>query len=224
MLPEDQVSLKKDLYEKMHGRWTEFMGDEIPLAREVAKKELTNNVNLLLCDMQEEVNYALDQELPPCPNWTRIVIFPHLMNVSALFNGRFFVGAMGRDKTWNELALGFAPEVFKAAQAINQVKKWLRPVVAPYLVMKLMDYKVKAGEMLRPHIEAALETRKNGAVLDGGASVVKSGGERGAWNAIPWMLNHIDTSRTKIDQMVRDITREQLFLGTYSLRRTSILC
>lgn len=215
MLPEEEVSLKKDLYEKMQGRWTEFMGDNVPLSHHVARKELTNNIVYLLSDMQEEVNYALDREIPPCPTWTRIVIFPRLMNVSALCNGRFFVGAMGRDKTWNELVLSFAPEVFVAAQAIRRVNTWLRPLVAPFLVRRLAKLKAKAAEMLRPQVAAAIDARKaNGAGLgEKGELDGRTGDDVEGWNAVPWMLNHIDVSKASVDSLIGDVAREQLFLG-----------
>jgi hypothetical protein len=207
LLPEDQVSLRKDLYEKMFGRWTE-VGTAHTTGIDAIRKELTVNIAQLLPEMQDEVKYALDKEIGSCPDWTRITLLPHLMQLSALTNGRFFVGPLCRDQNWINLSLSYSVNIMGSVKTLQTYNKIVRPLVAPFLpqLRKLDQHKTQADHMLRPYIAAALDARKV-KTADG----KEAGSEL---HLISWMLNHVDTAK-KIDTNM--LAREQLFIGRWNM-------
>lgn len=210
-LPEDQVSLRKDLYEKMHGRWTDI-ATEHRVGIDAIRKELTSNVALLLPQMQDEVNYSLDREIGSCPSWTRVILFPHLLRLSAQSNGRFFVGPLCRDEAWSNLSIAFATDIMLSVKTIESWNKVFRPFLAPFLspVRRLSEHKIKAARMLQPHVDAMLVERKNAAA---------AGKDAEGLHLINWMLHHVDTTK-KVD--VYDLAREELFIGSGSIHATAL--
>ena len=131
LLPESQVSLRKDLYKKMHGRWTE-VGTEHKAGIDAIRGELTGNIAQLLPEMQDEVSYALDREIGRCPEWKRIALFPHLLQLSALTNGRFFVGPLCRNQDWTNLSLSYSLDIMGSVKTLQSYRKIERPFVAPF--------------------------------------------------------------------------------------------
>lgn len=157
--------------------------------------------------MQEEVKYGLDKEFGSFPDWTRVTLLPRLMQLSALTNGRFFVGPLCRDKDWITLSLGYSVDIMGAVKTLQTYNKFTRPLVAPFLpqLRRLEQQKATADKLLRPYVAAALDARTTETYVSKEAS--------SGLHLISWMLNHVDTTK-KID--TRYLAREQLFIGEYS--------
>lgn len=183
-LPDNQLSLRKEVYKKMHGRYTD-LGKDHPVGIEAIRTDLTNNVGRMLPDLQEETIYALEREIGRCPGWTKVALYDKLLQLSALVNGRMFVGLpLCRDQMWIDMSIKYTLDMVYGIRAVQKVNPLLRPLKAPWLseIRNLAGYKKRAAEMLRPHIDEAVEARK------------ASGGKRNPqtqYNLISWMLNHM---------------------------------
>ena len=206
-LPENELSLRKDLYEKMFGRWTE-VGATHEVGINAIRKDLTNNIADLLPEMQDETAFAVNTEIGPCPEWRRITLFQHLLKVSAWTNGRFFVGPLCRNPEWVGLSLGYAMDIMASVRVLQTYPAYLRPLLAPFLpeLRKLNRYKYRAAKMLQPYVEMAAAARN-------GKSLKRNDGKNAdeGLHLISWMLNHVDT-KSHIDTAY--LAREQLFIGS----------
>jgi hypothetical protein len=184
-LPENQVSLRKEVYKKMHGRYTD-LGTDHPVGISAIKTDLTNNVGRMLPALQDETIYALDREFGHIGHeqWTKISLYENLLQLSALVNGRMFVGLpLCRNQAWIDLTIKYTLDMVYGIRAVEKVHPMLRRLKAPFLqeIRNLATYKKRAAVMLRPHIDEVVEARK--------ASGGKGDKENVKFNLISWMLN-----------------------------------
>lgn len=192
----------------MHGKYTD-MGKDHPVGIAAIQADLTNNIGRMLPDLQEETAYALDREIGRCPHWTQLVLYKKLQQLSAMVNGRMFVGLpLCRDQGWIDLLLAYTLHLFAAISSIQKVHPWLRSIVAPWTaaVRQLTMDRTTAIKMLRSHIDAAVAFRRDCA--DGPGARQYNNNQQ--YNLISWMLKQMDLSK-KVDHHL--LAKEQLFAG-----------
>jgi hypothetical protein len=202
-LPDDQVSLRKEVYKKMHGRYTD-LGMDHPVGIESIRGDLTANIGRMLPEMQEEAIYALKREFGHCPGWKKVSIYENLLQLSALTNGRMFVGLpLSRDQGWIDLSIKYTLAMVSGIRAVEKCNPFLRSILAPWLpeIRSLPEYKRRAAKTLRPHIDAVLESRT--VAHDSKGRLPKN-----QYNLISWMLNRMDTTK-KVDYEL--LASEQIF-------------
>jgi hypothetical protein len=185
-LPSDQVSLRKEVYKKMHGRYTD-LGLDHPVGIAAIKNDLTNNVNRMLPLLQEESIYALNREFGHVgQNWTKISLYDNLLQLAALVNGRMFVGLpLCRDQDWIDLNIQYTLDLVHTVRAVEKIHPMIRRLKAPFLpeVRNLAAYKKRAAVMLKPRIADVVEAKE--------ASGGKKDKERLTFNLIAWMLDQM---------------------------------
>jgi hypothetical protein len=187
-LPNDQVSLRKEVYKKMHGRYTDI-GRDHPVGIAAIKTDLTNNVNRMLPLLQEECIYALNREFGHIDKeWSKVSLYGKLLQIAALVNGRMFVGLpLCREQPWINLNIQYTMDVVQTISALQKVHPMLRRIRAPFTteVKKLAAHKKKATVMLRPHIEIVMKAKE--------AAGFKKDKERLTFNLIAWMLDQMQS-------------------------------
>lgn len=214
-LPEDQLSLRKEVFNKMHGKYTE-LGAEHPLGVAAIKTDLTNNIGRMLPEMQDETIFALEQHIGPAPEWTQVFLYKKLLNVSALTNGRMFLGLpMSRNPEWIRVCLKYTMNVIDVIKAISIAKLVLGPLiplVAPFLpqIRSLKDVKRRGAKTLKPAFDAVLQARKELDAAENPAS--------NQYNLISWILKQMETDG-KVD--FEAMANELLFAGILSFRITT---
>lgn len=213
-LPEDQLSLRKEIFNNMHGRYTE-LGAEHPLAVEAIKADLTTNIGRMLPELQEETIFALKEDIGPAPEWTQVFLYKKFMHISALTNGRFFVGLpMSRNPDWIEACLKYTMDLISVIKAVSITKFLIGPLVhlvAPFLpqIGNLQNDKRVGSKALRPAIDAVLQSRQKPDAATNPAS--------NQYNLISWIMNQMDTEGP-VD--FDTVAREQLFAGNAPLIRS----
>lgn len=212
-LPEDQLSLRKEIFNNMHGKYTE-LGAEHPLGVSAIKNDLTNNIGRMLPELQDETIFALEQHIGATPEWTQVFLYKKFMSISALINGRMFVGLpMSRNPDWIELCLKYTMDLIEVIKAVSITKFFIGPLVhlvAPFLpqVRQLQHDKRCGSQILKPAIEAVAKAREQNAVGSSDSS---------QFNLTSWILNQMDVNEN-IDTEI--VANEQLFAGIYILTPT----
>lgn len=159
-LPEDRVSLNKELYIRFLGRYT-LMGQDDDEMVSVIRHDLTRSlpdvVNSILID---EARHALGESFGRCADWTRVAVFERLARVVTMVNGRAFVGLpLSRDEEWIKSTMAFTTEGEVVAASLRPFPAVLRPLVAPFhpAVRNLRKHQALVSQRTQPLIKAHLE-------------------------------------------------------------------
>jgi hypothetical protein len=204
-LPEDQVSLRKEVYAKMHGRYTD-LGLDHPVGISAIKTDLTNDVGRMIPALQEETIYALNREFGTIgtKTWSKISLYDNLLQLSALVNGRVFVGLpLCRYKGWIEMTSKYTLDMGFSIRAVEAVRVVLRRYKEPFFpeIRNLAAFKKRATTMLKPHIDEAIKANK--------AAGGKKNRQNIKLNLVTWMLNQMETPDYEL------LASEQIFAGKY---------
>jgi hypothetical protein len=192
-LPEEKISFKKHTYHRMLGQYTGIGSSDQPEAIRAIKVDLTRNVAKILSDLQDEIKYALDENVGDCPDWKPVPVYLTLLKVISLVSGRAFVGLpLSRDPEWTEATINFTKDVVAAMISIRKVPAFLRPIVSPYLpeLRKLMSYRNFAADKMAPQVNAILSAHRE--KVKGIASLndeeAESAAIKGNFNLVHWMI------------------------------------
>ncbi|RFU29756.1 hypothetical protein B7463_g6564, partial [Scytalidium lignicola] len=212
-LPEDKLSLRKEVYHKLHGKYTD-LGEDHPVGIAAIRTDLTNNIGRMLPEMQDEAIFALKYQIGRAPKWTQVSLYEKFLTLSALTNGRMFVGLpLSRNPEWIQMSIKYTIDMVEVIKAVNGTKPMLRPFQAPFLpaIKSLEEDKRRGAQILKPYIEAVLQARNSS---DGEEQLASN-----QYNLISWMLNQMDTKRNVDFQL---LANEQLFAGFGSIHNTCI--
>lgn len=95
--------------------------------------------------------------MPACEDWTAVKINNILLRMVAKASGRIFVGPeLCLSEDYLDAAIKYTIEVIGAANAVAQVKPWLRPFKAFRLpeVQRLHERRAKAVKFMQPVVES----------------------------------------------------------------------
>lgn len=117
-------------------------------------------LNPIIC---EEVDKAIQADMPECNDWTPVRIYGVLANMVAKVSGRVFVGPeLCRDENYLEAGVQYTMELMDAQRRVKNMRPFLRPFLADRLpeVRQLRKREKMAIDFLRPIVEARLEGEK----------------------------------------------------------------
>lgn len=194
----------------MHGRYT-TLGTDHPIGIQAIRTDLTNNIGVILPQLQEESAFALEREFAPAIKtamWQQLTIYDKLLQLSALVNGRMFVGLpLSRNQKWIDISLAYTMSMVQNIRRIQHIPSLLRPFVVPFTseMRSLRRLQQDAARILRPHYDELLASLN----ADGTDTQKKTANRQ--YNLIHWMLNQmkIQNARDDFDHLVH----EQLFAG-----------
>lgn len=167
----------------MHSRWTKI-GAERPLVPHVIKRDLTPALSKKkTCPGQsfaqaditppdrlnpvidEEVDLAFRDELPPCKDFTPVPLNEKLLRIIAKVSGRVFVGPeLCRSEEYMDMAINYTMEVVKAQRAINVMKPWQRILFGNSVPeVKTLHERLRTS---KEYIKPVIATRKKAAAED----------------------------------------------------------
>ncbi|KAI3324027.1 P450 monooxygenase [Xylariaceae sp. AK1471] len=115
-----------------------YGGTDILLESEIAshaiQTRITPQLALLMPAMKEELDYALEQEVPSCKDWTPIRVHPFFAALVARVSNRIFVGKdIARDPRWTKTVTDFTSNVASTTMILRVISPSLHPFVAPFL-------------------------------------------------------------------------------------------
>jgi len=162
-LPDDVLSFPKAITNLMEVKYTKFQTDVSQVAHSV-RSDLTpalSRLNPIICT---EVDEALEHYMPPCDDWTEVNINQTLVDIIARVSGRVFVGPeLCQDPEYLECGSKYAVYLMQAVFAIQRLRAWTKPFLAPRLpeIRRLRDMEARAAQKLRPVVEQRIEAAKN---------------------------------------------------------------
>lgn len=167
-LPDEELSFRQQVIKTLNGKYTGLGNNVTPLSESV-KNELTMNINITLAILQDEIRYAVEEEIGDCPDWTSVVIFEKLLRIVALASGRIFVGRpLSRDEEWIKLTINYTVDVSNAVKDVSKIPPWLRPFRVPFIprIRAAMDYRRKVAAKLKPQMTELIDAAKNAENID----------------------------------------------------------
>lgn len=159
--------------------------------------------------MSHEVGEALALEMPAAEDWTEININKVLMRIVAMVSGRVFIGPeLCRNEEYLIAAINYTIEVMTAHRAIQNIRPWLRPILAWRLPeVKQVQRRLKeADAFLRPIVQQRQKAAQK-------ASYEKPD------DMLQWF---IDAEGVHADKSSQDLTKIQLALSFAAIHTTTL--
>ncbi|KAK4247459.1 cytochrome P450 [Corynascus novoguineensis] len=151
-LPDDVVDFDEAIAQTMYAKYTKLLVGQ-PLIPHTIKASLTPALVRLNSTISSEVQLSIDQELPPCDDWTSVNINQKLLRIVALVSGRVFIGEeLSRSEEYLDAAINYTVELMEARRAVDEMAPWKRPFLANRLpqVKRLDERLAQADRFLRP--------------------------------------------------------------------------
>ena len=181
------------------------MGTKADEFDDTMRHVLTRNTPTVLNSFTSEIQYAMDNNVGECKDWTPITPRKAMSRMASILSGRSFVGLpLSRDEAWIEATVNYTGDVSRAWLILRFIPRSIRLIVAPFLpqVRSLLKQKSTNVEKLAP----LLASKRNGSRSD----KANPGGEM-----IDWFI-----SQYKQPPNVRQLGRDQLlatFASIYNL-------
>ncbi|KAF8503961.1 cytochrome P450, partial [Gautieria morchelliformis] len=154
--PDDILSFPGATEETLAISWT--FGANLradPYHLSIVKSQLTRNLGNLFPDLQEEIQLAFRDIIPPTENWTKVKAYGAVMNVVGRASNRIFVGApLCRDPELLALNIAFTFNVVNSGRIIASLPNLLKPIVT-----RLLTTTPKAIRIALKHIKPIIEER-----------------------------------------------------------------
>jgi cytochrome P450 len=138
------------------GEYT-YMGTKADEFDNAMRHVLTRNTPAVLASFTAEIEYAVNDNIGDCPEWTAITPRRAMSRIASLMSGRAFVGLpLSRDKDWVEATVKYTGDVSRAWMVLTPLPKPIRLLVAPWLpqVQSLKRQRRINEEKLAPLLKA----------------------------------------------------------------------
>ncbi|KAF4813025.1 Cytochrome P450 monooxygenase ATR2 [Colletotrichum tropicale] len=142
--------------EAINNHYLDIPTDTTMLAHTV-KVSLTPALARLSTAIAAEVIHAIDRELPPCKDWTEVLINNKLFRIVAMASGRVFVGPeLCRDEAYLDTAINYTVDMVNAVLGVMGLPAWRRRFSSRRLpeVKKLFQRFKEAEDFLGPVVTA----------------------------------------------------------------------
>ncbi|KAI1289087.1 cytochrome P450 [Xylaria venustula] len=95
---------------------------------------LTPNLPNIMPEIQDELKVAINDEFPPCDDWTEVEIMPRMSRVITRATSRMAGGkALAHEPEWITAAISYALTAFNGSQKIKGLPWPVRRLFAPWL-------------------------------------------------------------------------------------------
>lgn len=147
---------RKHHYDVFLGEYT-YMGTKADEFDAAMRYTLTRNTPTVLASFVAEVEYAVNQQIGPCKDWTPITPRYAMSRIASLMSGRAFVGLpLSRDPEWVEATVNYTGDVSRAWMILKLIPWPIRYFVAPFLpqVKSLKAQRATNERKLSPLLKA----------------------------------------------------------------------
>ncbi|KAI1380203.1 cytochrome P450 [Hypoxylon crocopeplum] len=181
-LPEDVIDIKKSFdmtnefkYLAIGTRW------QAEFSHHIVKADLTRSLVRITPRLWDETPRTIHEKLPPCDDWTPVVVYQTLLRIVGIVSGTIFIGPeLSHSEDYLRASIGFTLDFVNAATKLkkwNRRWRWIGQYFTPE-VRELFANRDKARDFLRP----VLEKRR---------AAMKAGEEMPDDN-LQWMLNKVE--------------------------------
>ena len=170
----------------------------------------------MLDSLQDEFQFALNQELGPCDTWTSVILYPKLARIVALLSGRVFVGRpLSRNENWLASSIQYTIDCDGARRAVLKYPSLLRRFIVPFLpeIRRLNYHKYLGAKLLDTLLQDCIEKHGKEKTI-----TEKHQDQQGVF--FSWVLNHVEDLSTinplqmATWQMACELLQTSPFTGT----------
>ncbi|KAI1860426.1 hypothetical protein JX265_009825 [Neoarthrinium moseri] len=154
-MPDSHISIEKAIEKSNEIRYTGLGGTqgETEFLIHLIRSDLTHALNRINPRLEEEIAHATVEELGPCEDWTRAVIYQKMLRIVAVASGNIFIGPdLCRSEEWIVPAITYTVDLFTAIGKLKQWRWWTRPIGQYFIpeIESLHQHRRKAVEWLEP--------------------------------------------------------------------------
>ena len=135
---------------------------------------LTRNTPVVLNSFTSEIEYAMNNNVGECRDWTPITARTAMSRMASILSGRAFVGLpLSRDEAWIQATVNYTGDVSRAWLILRFIPWPIRPMIAPFLpqVRSLLRQKSTNVEKLAPLLAAKKKGIKSEKAGPGGEMI-----------------------------------------------------
>ncbi|OTB03695.1 hypothetical protein M426DRAFT_321621 [Hypoxylon sp. CI-4A] len=173
----------------------------------IIRGDLTRSLVRINPRLSSETVQTIREEMPPCDDWTSVVVYQTVLRLVAKISGAIFIGTeLCRSEDYLNASIGYTLDFVNAVSKLKQWNKrwrWFGRYFTPE-VDKLFTDRKKAHDFLRPVIEKRRAAMKAGEEMPD--------------DTLQWMLNKIDEFGLSDDVLAET----QLNLSMASIHTTSL--
>ncbi len=173
--------------------------------------KLTPNLGTFIETIEEELDFAIKKEFPPCgKTWTPVKIHPIVLRLVARISARIFVGfPLCRDEDWLDTSVHYTENVFRTVTAMRLFPKVLQPAVSLLLPPA---WKVPQNLKFAQSLIVPLVIERREAQKSGDPSYQKPN------DLLQWMMDGADVN----DGQPNKLAHRQLLLTLASIHTTTM--
>ncbi|KAI0839943.1 cytochrome P450 [Hypoxylon sp. FL0890] len=181
-LPDDVIDINK-AFDIMNEHKHLDMGNrkQTEFLIHVIRGDLTRSLVRINPRLSAETAKTIREELPPCEDWTPVVVYQTVLRMVATISGAIFIGPeLCRSEEYLKASIGYTMDFVNAVSKLKQWHKWWRWIGRYFTpeVDKLFADRKDAHNFLRPVIEQRRAAMKAGQELPD--------------DTLQWMLNKVD--------------------------------
>ncbi|KAK4548532.1 hypothetical protein LTR36_009442 [Oleoguttula mirabilis] len=154
------VSVSEMHHEQLEGAYifTDPYLLERPFHEDVVHKALARKIGLLVPDVQDEMQNAMDDVFGLETEWREVCVFEAMMKVIARVSNRMFVGLpLCRNEEYLANASAFAQDIITDIALFSFIPKALKPLLAPILTIPNRKHYRGTAKHTLPLIHERLE-------------------------------------------------------------------
>ncbi|KAF5024477.1 hypothetical protein F66182_3417 [Fusarium sp. NRRL 66182] len=158
-LPDTVLSMDAAVDETIEAKYTK-VETSVPIIAHTIKAELTPSLSRLTPTIAKEISQVLGLSIPSTEDWAEVNIHHSLLRIVAMVSGRLFIGPeLCRSEQYLDAAINYTLEVTGAGRAVQTMRPWLRPFLAPSLpvVKKLHQRIAEAEAFLEPVVSQRIQ-------------------------------------------------------------------
>lgn len=213
-IPEEKASPPKALFNKGLGHYVDMdIILESRLHVHIVQQRLTPTLGSIMPQLQQELEFALETELPDChaDGWVSINVQDLLARLVGRLSARVLAGPeLCRNEEWLSASVKHSGHAFATSMTLRMFPGWIRPIVAPFIPFY---WRARSDVATAKRLVGALVERRRAVESQQGAAYHKPN------DLLQWMMDEA----TGTDASPHKLAHRLLFVSDASVLTTSIL-
>ncbi|KAE8549504.1 hypothetical protein EYB25_008026 [Talaromyces marneffei] len=161
-LKDDELSFKGSISDLFATHYTGVLISD-DLKETAINRDLTQNMARLTSKIEDEVEWALADQIGSCKDWKPVVMNDVSQKIIAHVTARAFNPDLARDPDWIRISVDYWMDAFAAAKTIKFFPVWLRPLAAKLMAQpaRMRATREEAQRLVIPVLKRRLALPEN---------------------------------------------------------------